>query len=165
MTDTPRGSVTFNGALETGLRSLVLLTACHPATLDLQKLLQFDYLLVHSGDVGGPESLHPPLPLRSGELLVRRGLIEKGLLLMSSRHLACRLPTVDGMEYQAEDAAGPFLDSLTSPYVMKLSERASWVISQFGKASTEEMKGTLRSFFDKWTSEFQSFERSHGADQ
>ena len=72
----------FNSPLETGIRSLAILVAAYPESLDLQRLLEMDYLVVHSGDADGPESLHAPLPLRAGELLVRRGLIETGLLLM-----------------------------------------------------------------------------------
>jgi len=72
----------FNSPLETGVRSLAILVAAYPASFDLQRLVEMDYLVVHSGDAGGPKSLHAPLPLRAGELLVRRGLIEKGLLLI-----------------------------------------------------------------------------------
>lgn len=51
----------------------------------MQRLVEMDYLVVHSGDADGPDSLHAPLPMRAGELLVRHGLIEKGLMLMMSR--------------------------------------------------------------------------------
>src|SRR4051794_18613760 len=80
----------FNSPLETGVRALTILEAAFPNSCDLQRLVELDYLVVHSGDVGGPESLHAPLPLRAGELLVRRELIEKGLLLMMSRGLVAR---------------------------------------------------------------------------
>lgn len=80
MSEDYRSNVTvFNSALETGVRSLVILVANFPAALDLQRLVDFDYLVVHSGDLDGPESLHPPLPLREGELLVRRNIIESGI--------------------------------------------------------------------------------------
>ena len=80
----------FNSPLETGVRSLIILTAAFPHAQDLQHLVFFDYLTVHSGDVEGlesPESLHAPLPMRAGELTVRKGLIERGLFLMMSRGL------------------------------------------------------------------------------
>ena len=76
MTESKTG--VFNSALETGVRTLTVLVASYPKTHDLGRLVQYDYLTVHSADAGGPPSLHPPLPLRSGELLVRRGLIEEG---------------------------------------------------------------------------------------
>ena len=62
----------FNSPLECGLRAVVLLVECSPQELDIQRLVNYDYLLVHSGDINGPPSLHPDSPLRSGELLVKR---------------------------------------------------------------------------------------------
>ena len=75
------GSTVFNNPVESALRTLVLLVEAYPATLDLQKLVYLDYLLVHSADAGGPESLHPPTPQRQGEVAVRRDLIEQGAVL------------------------------------------------------------------------------------
>ena len=155
---------TFNSPLETGIRALTFLTSAFPDSFDLNQLLQFDYLMVHSGDVGGPDSLHPPLPLRSGELLVRRGLIEKGLLLMMSRELVQRVPGPSGIEYRANDIAGPFTDALSTSYLKKLKECAVWVYKKYGDTSAEELRGFMNHFFDEWTSEFQPYETSHGVD-
>jgi len=68
---------TFNSPIATGVRALILLAESYPDQLDLQRLLEFDYILVHTKDVDGPPSIHPALPLRSGELLVRRQLIDR----------------------------------------------------------------------------------------
>ncbi len=155
---------TFNSPLETGVRSLVLLTTAYPASYDLQHLVSFDYLIVHSGDVDGPDSLHPPIPFRSGELLVRRNLVEKGLLLMISRGLISRNFGSSGIEYQAEDIAGPFIDALNTPYLVKLKKRANWVCDRFRNVSPEELENFIKKIFDKWTIEFQSLEYSYGAD-
>jgi len=149
----------FNSPLETGVRALILLAEAYPETLDLQRILEFDYLMVHSGDVGGPPSLHPALPLRSGELLVRRQLIERGLLLMMSRGLIQRLATDAGLSYQAGDAAGPFLDALSADYLKDLKLRASWVISTFGHMSETDIRKALATVYDQWTREFQLYER------
>ena len=63
-----KSSSVFNSPVELGLRALMLLAESHPKPLDIQRLVILDYLLVHSGDLeGGPESLHPPSPLRAGE--------------------------------------------------------------------------------------------------
>src|SRR5580700_9480010 len=100
----------FNSPLECGLRTLVLLAAAKPAACDLQRLVFYDYLLVHSGDVpGGPDSIHPPTPLRSGEALVRRHWIERGLLLMISRELVIRAFSPQGIVYQASPLTLTFL--------------------------------------------------------
>jgi hypothetical protein len=149
----------FNSPIETGVRALILLAESYPGSLDLQRILEFDYLMVHSGDVGGPPSLHPALPLRSGELLVRRQLIERGLLLMMSRGLIERVAAESGFSYQADDNAGPFLDALTADYINELKQRATWVVSTFGRMSDADIRNALTTVYDQWTREFQMHER------
>lgn len=149
---------TFNTPLETGIRSLTILVAAHPESFDLQRLVEMDYLVVHSGDVGGPASLHAPLPLRAGELLVRRGLIEKGLILMMSRGLVQRLPTAEGFAYLASEPAAPFLASLGSSYMSKLRTRSAWAVDRFDGESTDQIRSITHGFFEKWSSEFQQMQ-------
>jgi hypothetical protein len=146
---------TFNSPIETGLRALILLAESYPEQLDLQRILEFDYILVHTGDVDGPPSVHPALPLRSGELLVRRQLIERGLMLMISRGLITRHATPNGFVYQAEDDAGPFLDSLTAEYLHDLQDRAVWVVDRFSGMSDHEIRVMLSQVYDQWSREFQ----------
>jgi hypothetical protein len=162
MAETGQSFTPFNSPLETGVRALIVLAAAYPEYLDLQRLLEFDYLLVHSGDVGGPPSLHPPLPLRAGELLIRRGLIERGLLLMISRGLIQRFATASGFTYQARDSAGPFLDALTTAYIDGLKERADWLLATFGQSSPNDLRQVLNSVYDQWTTEFQPHEMPGG---
>ena len=66
----------FNSAIECGLRSLIILEHAFPLEYDLQRLVFYDYLLVHSQDAGGPNSIHPATPHRSGEVLVKRKMLE-----------------------------------------------------------------------------------------
>lgn len=150
----PPNLTVFNSALETGVRSLVILTANFPETLDLQRIVDFDYLVIHSGDVDGPKSLHPPLPMREGELLVRRKIIESGLSLMMSRGLITRTTSAEGIVYQASDYAKPFVDSLTTPYMISLMDRANWVVTTFGCMEITELQNLISNFFDKWTTQF-----------
>jgi hypothetical protein len=146
---------TFNSPIETGMRALIILATAYPAQFDLQRLLEYDYMMVHTGDVDGPPSIHPALPLRSGELLVRRQLIERGLMLMISRGLVSRHATPDGFMYQAEDDAGPFLDALTVEYLDDLKDRADWVVDRFRDMSDQEIRFMLTRIYDQWSREFQ----------
>jgi len=155
MPETTETVQTFNSPIETGIRALILLSESYPLQLDLQRILEFDYILVHSGDVDGPPSIHPALPLRSGELLVRRQLIERGLLLMVSRGLVSRHATPNGFTYQAEDDAGPFLDALTAEYLDDLKDRATWVVDRFSDMSDHEIRVLLTRVYDQWSREFQ----------
>ncbi len=152
----------FNSPLETGIRSLAILVAAHPAAFDLERLVEMDYLVVHSGDANGPESLHAALPMRAGELLVRRGLIEKGLLLMTSRNLIQRILAEDGFNYVAGDAAAPFLASLTSIYSQRLKERSQWVVERFTDMATFEIRQITHRLFENWSSQFQTINRQRG---
>ena len=146
---------TFNSPIETGMRALILLAASYPTQLDLQRLLEYDYMMVHTGDVDGPPSIHPALPLRSGELLVRRQLIERGLMLMISRGLVSRHAMPNGFMYQAEDDAGPFLDVLTAEYLNNLKDRAEWVVHRFRDMSDQQIRSMLTRVYDQWSREFQ----------
>jgi len=152
----------FNSPLESGIRSLEILVAAYPAAFDLERLVEMDYLVVHSGDADGPDSLHAALPMRAGELLVRRGLIEKGLLLMTSRNLIQRMPAEDGFDYIAGDAAAPFLASLTSTYSQRLKERAQWAVERFAGVATSEIRQITHRLFENWSSQFQTIDRPRG---
>ena len=146
----------FNSALETGVRTLAILSACYPNAHDLGRLVQYDYLTVHSADAGGPPSIHPPLPLRSGELLVRRGLIESGLRLMMSRSLVRREVNIQGFFYRADDSAASFLDNLKSPYIVALRNRAEWVATTFDSLTPDGLSSIVKRLFESWTIELQS---------
>lgn len=152
----------FNSPLETGIRALEILVAAYPAAFDLERLVEMDYLVVHSGDADGPESLHAALPMRAGELLVRRGLIEKGLLLMTSRNLIQRIPAEDGFDYIAGDSAAPFLSSLTSTYSQRLKERAQWAVERFSGVETSGIRQITHRLFENRSSQFQAIDRPRG---
>lgn len=150
---------TFNSPIETGMRALILLAESYPEQLDLQRILEFDYIMVHTGDVDGPPSIHPPLPLRSGELLVRRQLIERGLMLLISRGLISRHATPNGFMYRAEDDAGPFIDALSAEYLHDLKNRAVWVVDRFSEMSDQDIRIMLSAVYDQWSREFQAPEQ------
>lgn len=146
----------LNSTFESGLRSLITLYEAHPARFDLQRLLMYDYLVVHSGDIpDSPESLHPATPHRSGEILVRRKLIEKGLILYMSRGLLERHYDEGGICYGASDLAPTFLESLSATYTRALWERARWVHEKFEAVPTVELKALFDRNIRKWGGEFE----------
>lgn len=160
-----RGPITFNGPLEAGIRAVTILGAAFPRTYDLQRLVALDYLLVHTGDVGGPDSLHPPTPLHSAELLVRRKLVEEGLLLMMTRDLVRREVAADGIKYGAGENSTTFLSVLSSSYLAELKARAGWLVSAVGDHTDKQFREVMHRFFDQWVEEFQAVERSMGGTQ
>ncbi|MCB0623036.1 MAG: hypothetical protein KDC43_03720 [Saprospiraceae bacterium] len=154
MTDRTRAILPFNTPFETGLRSLGILSASYPVAFDLQRLVAFDHLVVHTGDIGGPDSLHPDVPLRSAELLVRRGLVERGLLVMTGRGLIERVTDPSGFLYRAGEFSATFIGSLASPYLSALRDRASWVVERYGGLDDQEFRETMSRYFDQWIEQF-----------
>lgn len=145
----------FNSPVEVGLRALVVLIASYPALHSLQRLTALDYLLVHSDDVPeGPAGLHPRTPYRAGELLLRRGVLEEGLLLYQSRGLLDRRFEADGVFYGATDAAAAFLDAFTGAYVESLRDRASWMMARFESVDDERLLQLVAGWIGQWGAEF-----------
>lgn len=150
-----KSSYLFNSPVELGLRALMLLAESHPHSLDIQRLTILDYLLVHSGDlVGGPESLHPPSPLRAGEVAVRRELIEEGLHLFATKGLVTRIADQAGISYAADDLATIFLDAFTSDYSAALRSRAAWAVEIAGTMPDSDALALIDETIGKWKTEF-----------
>jgi hypothetical protein len=146
----------FNTPFETGLRSVVILTAYYPDMLGLNRLVVFDHLVVHTEDISGPPSMHPKDRSRAAEILVRRRLVESGLALMQTRGLVARIVTPAGFRYRAGEEAGSFVDMLSSPYIMALKERAGWLIDHIQPMTDDELSQLVQSRMDEWEPEFQT---------
>jgi hypothetical protein len=157
-----RKPITFNGPLEAGVRVVALLGAAYPRAYDLHHLTALDYLLVRTKELNGPESIHPPTPIRSPDAEVRRRVVQQGLMLMMSRDLVTREATAAGIQYVAGENAAAFLDSLRTPYLMELKLRADWLIDYFNDQSEEAFTKIIQQFFDDWVVEFQELEQSFG---
>src|SRR3954447_19528671 len=114
------GPPLFNSALETGVRAAIVLDAIFPRCFDLAHLTWLDHLVVHTADISGPPSLHPDIPQRTGELLVRRRLVEEGVSLMRRLHLIDATADGAGIHYQASEEASAFVEALRSQYAQIL---------------------------------------------
>ena len=158
---TPYDRSPFNTAFETGIRSLAILVSAYPRSFDLPRLVVLDHLVVHTGDVGGPRSLHPALPMRSAALLVRRPVVERGLLLMMSRGLTERTVGLDGISYRAGEFSETFVQSLASPYILALRERAQWVSDELVGLDDDAFRHRIHSAFGDWLAESDSNLDSH----
>ncbi|MBO6725514.1 MAG: threonine transporter [Rhizobiaceae bacterium] len=146
----------FNSAFETGLRSLCALSVGHPQAYDIQQLLAFDHIIVHSGDMpGGPPSLHPEVQQRNGELLVRRPLIQTGLALMETKGLVVTRISQGQIIYASTELASVFLDSLENPYLRKLLKRADWAVAALGDLGPKTFFDVFNAAFGRWSTEFQ----------
>ena len=155
------GTHPFNSTLETGIRALVILEAFYPRRCDLLEMTWLDHLVVHTGDFDGqdvPESLHPDLPNRAGELLVRRQLVEKSLRLMQQVHLVELFETEDGISFAASEDAPSYLDLLQAPYSLALKQRAKWMANRFAGMQTAEIRALIEGRIGRWTAAFRAEE-------
>lgn len=146
----------FNSPIETGVRSLVILNATYPCAHDINELVWFDHLVVHSADIGGPPSIHPKLPQRSGEILVRRELVQNGLSLMQKFGLISIVPSNSGLCYQATENAYPLVQLLSSEYSNNLKNRAQWLAATVINLSKDELRNIIVSKIGSWEVEFQT---------
>jgi hypothetical protein len=155
----------FNSTLETGIRALMVLEAFYPRRCDLLEMTWLDHLVVHTADLDGndvPESLHPELPNRAGELLVRRQLVERSLRMMQQVHLVEVFETEAGIEFCASEEAPSYLDLLQAPYSLALKQRAKWMADRFAGLKTAEMRTLIETRIGRWTAEFRAEETPVG---
>jgi hypothetical protein len=138
----------------------MLLSEAFPAHLDLNRLVLLDHGLLHSADIGGPESLHPPLPIRAGELGVKRRTIEDGLELMIRAGLAQMDVGEDGIRFRATEDAEGFVNLLATGYAAALHDRAFWVIGHFGTLEEAALRQAMRDVSAHWSEEFEQREPS-----
>lgn len=156
--------LTFNGPLEAGIRAVAVLAAAFPRTYDLQRLTAFDYLLVYTHQLGGPDDLHPKTPIHAPATEVRRKVVQDALNLMMTRDLIVRMVDNSGIRYGAGEMAAVFMDSLQSTYLARMKERAGWLVEHLADYEDSEFDSLMRRFFDNWIIEFQNAEKSLGID-
>jgi hypothetical protein len=145
----------FNSPFELGIRMVYLLNALQPTGADLQKLVLLDYAVVYSDDLGGPPSLHTPVPYRGSEYLSRRDLIAQGLYLMSTRGLVAVSMDNTGITYFAGDTARTMVGALTSPYLRELEGRCRWAAKMFAFLGSREMTKRFAQQGHLWGAEFE----------
>lgn len=144
----------FNSPLEVGFRSLIILDAFYPHKMDLTYLTWFDHLIVNTADFGGDVSLHPKIPFRIGEILVRRKLVQDGLELMQSLNLINIINDESGFSYQASDESNFIIDLISSEYGTELKDRASWLFNNFSDLSRDEISRIVEKNLGRWNIEF-----------
>jgi hypothetical protein len=121
----------LNSPIEVGVRALVLLAESHPEPLDVAQLVVLDHVLLHTGEFDGPPSIHPGLPAQSGELGMKRVLLEQALLVLMRAGLAVVQDGEEGLRYAATEQGPVFVDVLEAPYVDELRQRADWVVHHY----------------------------------
>ena len=143
----------FNTPLEAGVRALLILDAFAPQTLDLATVSLLDYYIVHTGDAGGPPSLHPEINARAGEYFVRRHLVEEGLLLMARASLVEQVFTGSGIAFRAHETATAMIDLFGSAYNRRLAEAAQWLAREAASQGVDALIQGLMDGLERWSHE------------
>lgn len=156
MTAAPVTPQLFNSPLETGVRSVLLLDVAQPRAFDLTHLTWLDHLVVHTADIGGPVSLHPDVPQRDGELVVRRRNVEDGLRLMRMLHLVTTSYASDGISYFVTESGSQFAQLVRSDYGRQLKERAAWLMDFVSQIDTAAFVKLIGEKIGRWSIEFQA---------
>lgn len=146
----------FNSPVEIGIRALIILDKFSPRSLDFQRILYFDYLILNSGDYPkGPPSLHPKLPNRSSAVGIRRKDLTDGLDLLVSRDLVVRdFSAKEGVLFRSTDVAKVFLKYFSTQYHLDLSVRAQWIYESFAALPMNSLISTVETESGEWGVEF-----------
>lgn len=143
----------FNNEVEMGLRLVLILNTAFPNQLDIDSLIYYDFFTLHTSDIGGSESMHPPVPNRFGELSVKRNIVEKSLKFLILKGLVeCKF-TDKGIKYVASDLTTPFIDSLNEKYSMNYIASFNWVYSKFRDYTFKELHSYVIQNQINWGSE------------
>ncbi|MCK2005126.1 hypothetical protein MZM54_27485 [[Brevibacterium] frigoritolerans] len=152
---TNRNVTVFNTPMEVGLRALIMLNELSPELLDLKRLVIYDYLVTHSKDVDDDmESLHPSVPNRSGEIIIKRKVMQDGINLMYSRELLDIVYTNNGVCYKANGLSKYFINYFDSSYAREMKQYTKWLHVKFSHYSDEELNDYINVNVSKWGSEF-----------
>lgn len=147
----------INSPLEVGLRSLIILDSIYPERIDIDRLVIYDYLIIHTEDVEKKyKSLHPSTPHRSGELLVRRQLLQEGINLMESKGLLKRQFLESGIFYSANNLTGPFINYFETEYSSLLRLYAKYIKEKFNHLNFSDLKNYVMQNLDEWGGEFEN---------
>jgi hypothetical protein len=151
----------FNGVLETGMRTLVILNAFRSIDLGRDDLGLLDYFVVHTSQAGGPPDIHPTGPSSFSEYHVRRRRIDDGIQLLRRVRLIDVLAVPErGIVFRAGNDAPAFVDLLGTPYNRELVRRSDWLRRQCNDDAAF-LKG-LRDRIERWSIEFQEREMPGG---
>ena len=136
----------------------MLLVETFPDRLDINRLVIFNHALLHTADLGGPASLLPPVPLRAGELGLKRQRIEAGLRLLIRVGLVEISTETSGIEFVAADAAESFVKLLESSHAIHLRNHAKWVVQHYGDMDNQTLRLEMRRISSHWVEEFEVYD-------
>jgi len=146
----------YNTSYEIGVRVLILLNFTS-GPIDLQRIIYYDYLMLHYGDVDEDyESVHPANPFHTTELYIRRELIQSALDLICKKGLTNIIFSNDGFLYEISSLGRNFIKCFESDYFAKLIKYAQLVTNRFDDFSVNDLNEFVSINVGKWKDEFEN---------
>lgn len=146
----------YNTSYEVGVRVLILLNFTS-GPIDLQRIIYYDYLMLHYGDIDEDyESVHPANPFHTTELYIRRELIQSALDLICKKGLTNIIFSNDGFLYEISFLGRNFIKCFESDYFAKLIKYAQLVTNRFDDFSVHDLNEFVSINVGKWKDEFEN---------
>jgi len=148
----------YNSIFEISIRLLVVLKLIERSKLSIDELLIYDYLILNTFDIGGPASLHAPIPNRGVQLYSKKELLKKSLSFLLSKKLTDVHNEKDGILYTINENGHLLLAYFESEYYHKLVDKTIWVNKIYGNLSRNELNQFVKKNISNWGTEFMADE-------
>lgn len=150
-------NTTLNNCIEISLRLLVLFDESD-TSMDIQRIIFYDYALIHAADFDKKKnSLSPASPFRKEELYVKTELIKEALNILLKKQLIDVDFKSTGILYKKNQSTSRFLEYCNSQYYLYLKDAAKWVKNYFNNYDAEELRQYFTDVVGKWKSEFSMY--------
>ena len=147
----------LNNSIECSLRLVVLINELTTG-IDFQRIIYYDYALLHSGDFdSSQESLYPSSPFRKEELYVKNRLIKDALAILCQKQLVDVEYKETGVLYKKTNLSQLFLNYLSTDYFLSLKEKAKWINVYFNSYNDQQLKEYFDKTIGEWKSEFSTY--------
>lgn len=150
----------YNGVIEIGTRALIILSHSSKPYKSIDEIMIIDHLALNTFDVGGPVSLHAPIPNRGVQVYSKKQIMDKSIQLLLSKELISITATSNGFKYLINESGKKYLTFFESNYFHLLNERVKWVIENYGQMNEVQLKSIVNKNLPKWGEEFMSKENS-----
>jgi len=136
----------FNSKVELATRASFILNFFYDRSLDLDRLVFFDYVLLYAKEFGGPSNIHTDLPNKIAEIIRRRELLPDALKLFISKGLISIEANSGGVFFKASENTSQYIGCLKSEYFKKLWANLFWLEKNFDLIDSQRIGYIHRSF-------------------
>jgi hypothetical protein len=144
----------YNSNFEIAIRTLVILNNLPLKKASIYKLMILDHIALNTFDVGGPASLHAPIPNRGVQVYSRKNILNESIKLLISKDLIKLMPNKNGLPYEITENGINYLKYFESKYFNQLKEKVEWTTKNFGGSTDSELKTYVTQNLSKWGEEF-----------